>query len=367
MRPVDAGPVAGWVCDGGPHRALLLHGGPGLGFEYLDGLTDEISPAWTVASFQQRGLGPATLDGPFDLDTAVADVARFLDALGWDRAVLVGHSWGGHLALHVAVALPDRVEGILGVDPLGAVGDGGARAFEESLLARIAPEQLAALADVTDELDGLRIVWPGYAADPSAAPPFPEIRLSAAAGAGLHSEIRSRMSALEAALPRITAPLGIVAGGASPMPVSAAPTWSTACPEPGSRSSTAPATSPGSNARAGWAPPSTGCSELRAVRRVRTRSGHGDGRGPGGVGQHLGDLLDREVRERSAVPQGVDDGRAERVTGPDRVRDLDRQRGDLDGASRADPGGALPPRVTTTAVGPSVSRCAAASARSRSG
>ena len=222
MTVIDTGVVAGWVREGGPQHALLLHGGPGMGYEYLDALTDEIGPAWTVASFQQRGLAPSTLDGPFDIATAVADVADFLDALGWDRGVLVGHSWGGHLALHAAVMIPDRIAGVLAVDPLGAVGDGGAVAFEQALMARIPPDDLARLAAATDGVEALRILWPGYAADPSAAPPFPAVRLADGAVDALREDVRARIGGLEAALPGLAAPLGVVAGGASPMPTTAA-------------------------------------------------------------------------------------------------------------------------------------------------
>ena len=218
MRIVDTGAVAGWVRDGRERRVLLLHGGPGIGFEYLDPLAEEIGPTWTVASFQQRGLSPSTLGGPFDLDTAVADVAAFLDALGWEQTVLLGHSWGGHLALHATVALPDRVSATLAVEPLGAVGDGGEQAFDDALLARTAPAGQARLAHVTDPLEIVRILWPAYCADPAAPAPVPEIRLSAEASDGLWPDLRARLSALAAALPEVAVPLGLVSGGSSPMP-----------------------------------------------------------------------------------------------------------------------------------------------------
>ena len=36
------------------------------------------------------------------------------------RAWIVGHSWGGHLALHMLVACPEHVAGAVIIDPLGA-------------------------------------------------------------------------------------------------------------------------------------------------------------------------------------------------------------------------------------------------------
>jgi len=62
----------------------------------------------------------------------VADIAALLDGLGWDTAYLMGHSWGGHLVFHAAAGISERLAGVLSVDPLGAVGDGGAEAVDAS-------------------------------------------------------------------------------------------------------------------------------------------------------------------------------------------------------------------------------------------
>ena len=117
--------LTGWVRPGNDDRkVLLLHGGPGLSHDYLLPLAETLD-GWTVASFQQRGLAPSTTEGPFDITTAVADVAKVLDELGWERPLIAGHSWGGLLAWHVAAALGDRLGGVLTIDSMGAVGDMG--------------------------------------------------------------------------------------------------------------------------------------------------------------------------------------------------------------------------------------------------
>jgi pimeloyl-ACP methyl ester carboxylesterase len=98
---------------------LLLHGGPGLGFDYLRDLAVELAQENDVAWYQQRGLAPSAAEGPFTVELDVADAGRVLDVLGRNTAYVVGHSWGGHLALHVAAALRERLLGVLAVDPLG--------------------------------------------------------------------------------------------------------------------------------------------------------------------------------------------------------------------------------------------------------
>ena len=143
------GTLGGWVAgDGTP--VLLLHGGPGLSYEYLDGLADELGTGFRVAGFQQRGLEPSTLAGPFTISQAIDDVIAVLDGLGWSQAVLVGHSWGGHLVFRMASSRPDRLLGVLAVDPIGVVGDGGTAAFEAEIVART-PKEGRARAQELDE------------------------------------------------------------------------------------------------------------------------------------------------------------------------------------------------------------------------
>jgi pimeloyl-ACP methyl ester carboxylesterase len=226
-----SGEIAGWVTGDGP-AVLLLHGGPGLGFEYMDDVVTEIAPHHRVATFQQRGLAPSVLDGEFTIAEAVADIVAVLDALGWETAHLLGHSWGGHLALHAAAAIPDRLAGVLAVDPLGAVGDGGAAAFGAELVARLTDasrprvEELAAKEEAVglsldEEMEQLRLLWPSYFADPATAPEMPPVRMSPGSSEGLWGEIVARLPALEAGLPSIVTPVGILMGEGSPMPTTA--------------------------------------------------------------------------------------------------------------------------------------------------
>jgi pimeloyl-ACP methyl ester carboxylesterase len=228
---VDGGDLVGWVRGDGP-RVLLLHGGPGLSFEYLDSLAEEIGASRTVAAYQQRGLEPSTARGPYDVATQVDDVGRVLDALGWDRATVVGHSWGGHLAVHVAAALGNRCSGALCVDPLGAVGDGGDEVFQAEMLART-PEDVRVRAHEIDEramqgegtpedmLTSLELMWPAYFPDWDAAPPMPPMRASVEAYSQTWESLKAALPALEAALGSISVPMGFVAGDKSPIPTSA--------------------------------------------------------------------------------------------------------------------------------------------------
>jgi pimeloyl-ACP methyl ester carboxylesterase len=225
------GDLTGWVAGDGP-PVLAVHGGPGLGHEYLDGLVEELASRYRVATFQQRGLAPSTEHGDFTVAEAVTDLVAVLDHLGWATAYLMGHSWGGHLALHAAAAVPERIAGVLSVDPLGGVGDGGAAEFGAELVARLTEPQRTRIAELDvkeaaglltleDALEALGLLWPSYFADAHSAPPMPEVRMSMAASDGLWADLGPRLQVLEASLSSIAVPVGVLVGERSPMPPSA--------------------------------------------------------------------------------------------------------------------------------------------------
>lgn len=226
-----SGELSGWVSGAGP-RVLAIHGGPGMSFEYLDDAVAELAARYQVVTYQQRGLAPSTEQGEFTVAEAVADIAAVLDGLGWDTAYLVGHSWGGHLVFHAAVGIPERIAGVLSVDPLGAVGDGGGEAFGAEMLARV-PEASRDRARALDERDtagestpeeareALSLFWGSYFADPPAAPPMPYVEFSQPANQGLWADLMGRLPELESSLPAIRVPVGVLVGELSPMPPSA--------------------------------------------------------------------------------------------------------------------------------------------------
>ena len=133
---------------------------------------------------------------------------------------------------HAAIAIPDRFAGVLSVDPLGAVGDGGMEAFGAEMLARVpeADRERARLLDEKDtagtatpeeELEAFSLFWASYFADPPAAPPMPHVKFSQPANQGLWADLMVRLPELESSLPSITVPFGVIVGEVSPMPPSA--------------------------------------------------------------------------------------------------------------------------------------------------
>jgi pimeloyl-ACP methyl ester carboxylesterase len=226
---VPGGSLHGWLSQAEGPPVLLLHGGPGMSYRYVDGLAEEIGDRYRVAAYQQRGMAPSTLEGPFAVEREVADALAVLDALSWERAWVVGHSWGGHLLLHIGLAAPERLFGGLAIEPLGGAGDGGLAAFEAEMLRRI-PERDRALAEELDAqalrgeggpeaaLESLRLVWPAYFASPEHVMAFRDTDTSVPAYAGVSASLHKEMPRLASELAGLKVPLGFVAGKRSPMP-----------------------------------------------------------------------------------------------------------------------------------------------------
>jgi proline iminopeptidase len=216
--------------------AVLLHGGPGIGAEHLVGLVEELDGLINGVLPQQRGLGPSTLAGPRDIETHVADAIAVLDDLGWDRAWLIGHAWGGHLAMHIAVAHPERVTGLVMLETLGAIPDGGSGELVANMVARLTPDERAELdalvaqrtaGDDDPNLMGklYMTLWPSYSYVHGNVLPFQSLRLEIALD-GEPTTLDSvaahfSVGTLERGLPALDLPALLIHGAGDPMPMGA--------------------------------------------------------------------------------------------------------------------------------------------------
>lgn len=226
------GPITGH--EGGDPAGpavLLLHGGPGL-TDYMEMLAPELD-GWRAIYYQQRGHAPSATEGPFTVSRNVADALAVLDAVGVDRAVLIGHSWGVHLALQIAIAYPERVAGLVLIDGPGPIGDGGAPEMGQNLIDRVPAAQGPAVAELLERLSSpaasdddavawTKALWPGYFASPGNVPPYPPgLRTSLVCNAMTMASLMEALAdGFADSLKSVTAPAVVLAGGGSPMPVS---------------------------------------------------------------------------------------------------------------------------------------------------
>lgn len=111
-----------WTKRVGNHPAikvLLLHGGPGATHEYFEAF-DSFLPAAGIEYYYYDQLGSAFSDQPdspelWELPRFVEEVEQVRLALGLtqENFFLLGHSWGGILALEYALRYPQHLKGLV--------------------------------------------------------------------------------------------------------------------------------------------------------------------------------------------------------------------------------------------------------------
>lgn len=96
---------------------VLLHGQPGSARDWA-AVTPLLSTDLTVIAVDRPGYGGT--EGPAgDFAANAGAVVATLDHLGIRRAVMVGHSWAGGVALTLAADHPERVSGLVLVASIG--------------------------------------------------------------------------------------------------------------------------------------------------------------------------------------------------------------------------------------------------------
>jgi proline-specific peptidase len=94
---------------------LCLHGGPGASWDYLDPLEAMARTGRRVVFYDQLGGGNSSVPTDLSIYTTalyVEEVDVVRGALGLDRVHLLGHSWGGMLALEYALTQPAGLAGL---------------------------------------------------------------------------------------------------------------------------------------------------------------------------------------------------------------------------------------------------------------
>jgi pimeloyl-ACP methyl ester carboxylesterase len=139
----------------GPHELVLLHGQPGSATDWLQ-MAGRLPPQLHAVAADRPGYGSSQLPAGGFAANARA-VVDDLDARGTERAVLVGHSYGGGVALSAASLAPHRVEAVV---LLASVGPGCVNGWDR-LLAAPGAGPLCALAawQLTPWIARARLAW----------------------------------------------------------------------------------------------------------------------------------------------------------------------------------------------------------------
>jgi len=164
---------------------VLLSGGPGFDVDYMLPVV-EFFPDRQSVLFEQRGTGRSRASKPnaddLTLSGVVMDLESLRQHLKQERLFLVGHSWGGMLAMAYAAAHPDRIDRLVLIDSGGPTLE-FASWFQDNIHARLRAEDLEAQRYWNDAakhgvpadkvaIETIRAITPGYFFDRAKALTF---------------------------------------------------------------------------------------------------------------------------------------------------------------------------------------------------
>lgn len=129
-----------WTGAGAPF--VLVHGLASNAMLWR-GVARELAAAGhAVATVDQRGHGRSEKpDRGYDFATVTADLCTLIGALGFDRPVVAGQSWGGNVVLELGWRAPELVRGIACVDG-GTIELGDRFATWDACRAAMSPPKL---------------------------------------------------------------------------------------------------------------------------------------------------------------------------------------------------------------------------------
>ncbi len=120
---------------------IILHGGPGLSQEYLLPQMSQLAKEQRLIFYDQRGSGRS--EGGVDaedvnMNVFIDDLEAIRKAFGFKKISLLGHSMGGFVAMHYAIAHPEAIARLILMNPVPACFEDYAL-FEQEYVRRTAP------------------------------------------------------------------------------------------------------------------------------------------------------------------------------------------------------------------------------------
>ena len=116
----------------GATPVAILHGQSFFSYDWI-APAGALATDRQVVAMDQRGFGESAWAGDYSVPTLAADVIALLDHLGWDRAVLAGHSMGGRVCTYAAARNPDRAAGLVLIDWSPELMPEGAKRVTETI------------------------------------------------------------------------------------------------------------------------------------------------------------------------------------------------------------------------------------------
>ena len=119
-RHVDTNGIRMHVVEAGSgFPVLFCHGFPEIWYSWRHQLRALADAGFRAIAPDQRGFGetdaPRAIDA-YTIHHLTGDLTGLLDALGIEKAAIVGHDWGGLLVWQMALLAPHRVAAVVGVN-----------------------------------------------------------------------------------------------------------------------------------------------------------------------------------------------------------------------------------------------------------
>jgi pimeloyl-ACP methyl ester carboxylesterase len=173
------GRVVEWEAIGTGEPLLWIEGGPGLPAHLARPDVELVADRFRAHLVNAPGCGRSSAPTDYGLDAHVRYFDEVRQALGLGRVTVMGHSWGGLVALAFALAVPDAVERVIVIDGyagVSTVSEEVAAAERERAFDRIRalPWFAAAVAEFDEDLEisareldeRFEACWPLYFAEP---------------------------------------------------------------------------------------------------------------------------------------------------------------------------------------------------------
>lgn len=118
-RTIEVNGIDLSVLDAGEGPAVVLaHGFPELAYSWRHQVPALAAAGYRVLAPDQRGYGRTTRPEDvedYDIAHLTGDIVGLLDAVGVEKAAVVGHDWGSIVAWGTAQLHPERVAGVVGM------------------------------------------------------------------------------------------------------------------------------------------------------------------------------------------------------------------------------------------------------------
>ena len=111
----NAGVKIHYATTGKGPLVVMIHGFPDFWYSWRHQM-DALSSDYQVVAIDQRGYNKSDApagDENYSMRYLTSDVAAVIKALGQDKAIIVGHDWGGSVAWNFAFAKPAMVDKLI--------------------------------------------------------------------------------------------------------------------------------------------------------------------------------------------------------------------------------------------------------------